>query len=205
MDNSNIPNFIKRIEQKELNELYKLLTECNVLPMNLVENILQKRNKKPTQIKAILNQMIKRKLACYDDGQTCLKLNRAFSSSESNMGLVKSLWLLFDIINKVEVYFIQFKAPHTITFLKKGFSNNENTDNVLAYDIFYIPFGSENVNNYMIKNICAEIDKENPINAFMIIDSEEQIKKIQLTENINVISYVLVNPNSGEVSYINVD
>ena len=147
--------------------------------------------------------MVKRKLACYDDNQTCLRLNRAFSPSEANNGLVKSLWLLFDVINKVETYFIQFKSPHTITFLKKGFEDS--SGEVLAYDIFYVPFGSENVNNYMINNICAELVDNGNTNAFIIIDSKDQIEKIQLKENINVISYVLINQNNGEIEYINVD
>ena len=137
-------------------------------------------------------------MAFYDETKTLLKLNRAYSSSEVSQGYVKSIWLLLDLINNIDEYFIQNKAPHTLTF----FNSNAMTEGINpVYDVFYIPYGSEKINEYIINN--TPVYSEEPLNCFVIVESEEQVNTFKFCDKINVVSYVIISAD-GEVNYIDV-
>ena len=180
------PTIIKRIEQKEINEIGKMLSDCQVLPVNLIKAYLVKQGKTDKQIECILNQTVKRKIAYYDDSKMLLKLNKAFSVSNMNKGIVKSLWLMLDLFNNIEEYFIQTKSPHTLTFFNK---NATSAGLPPIYDVFYIPYDREQIDNFIINEMGnAALEK---LNVFIILDSEEQKNKIILNNNINVVSFLM--------------
>lgn len=192
-----IPAIIKRIEQTELNEVSNLLGACHVLPVSLVKAFLKKRERTDSQIENIVNQLVKRKLAFYDESKTYLKTNKAYSTADLSQGYVKSIWLLMDLISNIEEYFVQTKSPHTMTF----FNSNANTESENpVYDVFFVPYGTEKLNEYIINNM--PVYSEEPLNCFVIIESEEQIGKMNFSDKINVVSYVIVS-STGEIDYIN--
>lgn len=191
-----VPAIIKRIEQTELNEVSNLLGSCHVLPVALVKAFLKKRERTDNQVENIINQLVKRKLAFYDDSKTYLKLNKAYSTADLSQGYVKSIWLLMDLIKNIEEYFVQTKSPHTMTFFNA--TANKDGENPV-YDVFYIPYGTEKLNEYIINNM--PVYSEDPLNCFIIIESEEQIKQLNFSNKINVVSYVLVS-SVGEIDYI---
>lgn len=199
MTNENMlttPSIIKRIEQTELNEVCKVIADCRVLPVNLIRAFLKKRGKKDGQIDNILNQIVKRKLAFYDETCTYLKLNKAFSSVDINQGYIKSLWLMLDLIDNVDEYFIQNKTPHTLTFFN---SNAEQSGLSPVYDVFFIPYDSEKINEYVVNNLS--VSSNEPLNCFVILEAESQISKLHFGENVNVVSYVIVS-SDGTVQYV---
>ena len=191
------PSIIKRIEQTEIKEIASLLSDCHVLPVAFVRTLLKKRGKKQSQIDNIMNQIVKRKIGFYDEGSAYLRVNKAFASGDVNLGQIKSLWLMLDLLSNIEAYFVQKKEPHMLTFFNK---NAEEHGAPPIYDVFYIPFGSETLSTYMMNNIASQ--QEEPLNCFIILDDETQIPKLDLSKNISVVSYVFVGGN-GQVRYIN--
>ena len=191
-----MPTIVKRIEQTELNEITKLISDCHILPVSLIKRFLEKRDKNESQIENILNQMVKRKLAYYDETKTYLKVNKAFSSANISMGLVKSLWLMIELLNNIEEYFVQTKNPHMLTSFNK---TAEKKGLCPVYDVFYVPYGREQLDSYVI-NETAKGSIE-PLNAFVIIDSEQQIPKLNLSDSIQIVSYVTVSPE-GFIKYL---
>ena len=199
MVNSNIkePLVIKRIEQTELNEIVKLIADCRILPVELIKGFLKKRGKNEHQIETILNQIVKRKLAYYDQSEVYLKVNKAYNSSHLNGGYVRAIWLMLDLLNNIQDYFIQTKSPHQLTFFNRT-AASEGLNPV--YDVYYFKYGNEAIDTYVVNNL-AEMS-EDDINAFIIIDSMEQIDKIKLNKKVKIVSYVIVG-SGGEIEYIN--
>lgn len=195
-NNFTSPTIVKRIEQTEINDISRLISDAHVLPTNLIRSFLEKRGKNENQIENILNQMVKRKLAYYDETKNFLKINKAFSLNDVNTGVVKSIWLMIDLINNIEEYFVQNTNPHTLTFFNSTAEKNGTNP---IYDVFYFPYGREQLDSYILKELANS--SENEINAFIIIDSEEQISKISLSAKINVVSYILVSPE-GKITYL---
>ena len=195
-NNFTSPTIVKRIEQTEINDISRLISDAHVLPTNLIKSFLEKRGKNENQIENILNQMVKRKLAYYDETKNFLKINKAFSLNDVNTGVVKSIWLMIDLINNIEEYFVQNTNPHTLTFFNSTAEKNGTNP---IYDVFYFPYGREQLDSYILKELANS--SENEINAFIIIDSEEQISKISLSAKINVVSYILVSPE-GKITYL---
>ncbi len=191
------PTLIKRIEQTELNEVCNLVTECYVLPTDLMRVLLRKRGKNENQIEAILNQLVKRKMAFYDETRTYLKANKSFSAANMSAGQVKAIWILMDLIKNIDEYFVQTKAPHVLTF----FNSNAEKDGLSPiYDLFYIPYDSEKLNEYIVNNMANQ--SEEGINAFIIVDSKEQIDRFNFSDKVNIISFVTVSAD-GKIEYIN--
>ncbi len=195
-NNFTSPTIVKRIEQTEINDISRLISDAHVLPTNLIRSFLEKRGKNENQIENILNQMVKRKLAYYDETKNFLKINKAFSLNDVNTGVVKSIWLMIDLINNIEEYFVQNTNPHTLTFFNSTAEKNGTNP---IYDVFYFPYGREQLDSYILKELANS--SENEINAFIIIDSEEQISKLSLSAKINVVSYILVSPE-GKITYL---
>lgn len=197
MENQTVakPTIVKRIEQTEINEVSKLLSECHILPVSLIKAYLAKKGKNENQIENILNQLVKRKLGYYDESKEYLKINKSFSLASVNPGLVKSIWLLLDLMKNIEEYFVQTKNPHTLTFFnmtaeKKGLPP--------VYDVFYIPYGREQLDCYVINELANASDE--PLNSFIIADSKEQIQRFNLSDRVAVASYVLVS-QEGKIEY----
>lgn len=197
MENQTItkPTIVKRIEQTEVNEVSRLLSECHILPVSLVKAFLIKKGKTENQIENILNQLVKKKLGYYDESKEYLKINKSFSLSSINPGLVKSIWLMLDLINNIEEYFVQTKNPHTLTFFnmtaeRKGLHP--------VYDVFYIPYGREQLDCYVMNELANASD--DALNSFIIVDSKEQVNRINLSEKVSVASFVLID-SSGKVEY----
>ena len=195
-NNFTSPTIVKRIEQTEINDISRLISDAHVLTTNLIRSFLEKRGKNENQIENILNQMVKRKLAYYDETKNFLKINKAFSLNDVNTGVVKSIWLMIDLINNIEEYFVQNTNPHTLTFFNSTAEKNGTNP---IYDVFYFPYGREQLDSYILKELANS--SENEINAFIIIDSEEQISKVSLSAKINVVSYILVSPE-GKITYL---
>lgn len=195
-NNFTSPTIVKRIEQTEINDLSRLISDAHVLPTNLIRSFLEKRGKNENQIENILNQMVKRKLAYYDETKSFLKINKAFSLNDVNTGVVKSIWLMIDLINNIEEYFVQNTNPHTLTFFNSTAEKNGTNP---IYDVFYFPYGREQLDSYILNELANSAESE--INAFIIIDSEEQISKLSLSAKINVVSYILVSPE-GKITYL---
>ena len=181
------------IRQNEIEELSSLLSSCGILPIELVKGILDKRGKTPEQMDTIINQMVKRKLAAFDDSKTYLRANKSISLKDLRQAYVKTLWLFVDLIESIDDYYIQFELPHSMTFHKK----DANDDNPF-YDVLYFGYGSEMLDCYNTNNRFRSNDS---VNAFIIIENESQINLIKLNDNIKVISYVLVKSN-GTVKYV---
>lgn len=196
IDTISKPSIVKRIEQTEINEVSKLLSECCVLPVSLIKKFLIKKDKNERQIESILNQIVKRKIGFYDESKTYLKINKSFSLASENKGLVKSIYLLLDLINNIEEYFVQTKNPHTLTFFnltaeKKGLPP--------VYDVFYIPYGREKLDCYIINEMANA--SEDGINSFIILDSKDQIANLNLSGKVGIASFVLVS-SEGEIEYV---
>ena len=197
MENQTItkPTIVKRIEQTEVNEVSRLLSECHILPVSLVKAFLTKKGKTENQIENILNQLVKKKLGYYDESKEYLKINKSFSLSSINPGLVKSIWLMLDLINNIEEYFVQTKNPHTLTFFNM---TAERKGLPPVYDVFYIPYGREQLDCYVMNELANASD--DALNSFIIVDSKEQVNRINLSEKVSVASFVLID-SSGKVEY----
>lgn len=190
------PTIVKRIEQTEINEVSRLLSECHVLPVTLIKSFLAKKDKTENQIENILNQFVKRKLGFFDDTKQYLKINKSYSLSNINKGIVKSVYLMLDLINNIEEYFFQNKNPHTLTFFNK---TAERKGLSPVYDVFYIPYGREQLDCYIINELANA--SEDVLNSFIVLDSESQIDKLNISDKVSIASYVLVS-NDGKVEYI---
>ena len=190
------PTIVKRIEQTEINEVSRLLSECHVLPVALIKSFLVKKDKTENQIENILNQFVKRKLGFFDDTKQYLKINKSYSLSNIDKGIVKSVYLMLDLINNIEEYFFQNKNPHTLTFFNK---TAEKKGLPPVYDVFYIPYGREQLDCYIINELANA--SEDTLNSFIVLDSESQIDKLNISDKVSVASYVLVS-NDGKVEYI---
>ena len=195
-NNFTAPTIIKRIEQTEINDVSRLVSDAHVLPVALVRSFLEKRGKSEKQIENILNQMVKRKLAYYDETKNFLKINKAFSLNDVNNGVIKSIWLMLDLFNNISEYFIQNTNPHTLTF----FNSTAEKDGLYPiYDVFYFPYGREQLDTYILNEMANSADCK--INAFIIVDSEEQISRLSLSAKIQLVSFVLVSPE-GQITYL---
>lgn len=190
------PTIVKRIEQTEINEVSRLLSECHVLPVALIKSFLVKKDKTENQIENILNQFVKRKLGFFDDTKQYLKINKSYSLSNIDKGIVKSVYLMLDLINNIEEYFFQNKNPHTLTFFNK---TAERKGLSPVYDVFYIPYGREQLDCYIINELANA--SEDTLNSFIVLDSESQIDKLNISDKVSIASYVLVS-NDGKVEYI---
>lgn len=195
--NTNTPTIIKRVEQAEVNEVSRLVASCGILPVSVIKRLIKKRGKTDKQIEIIVNQLIKRKLATLDETGTFLRVNKAYTSGNVNEGIVKSVWLMVDLIKNIEEYFIQTKLPHTLTFFNKTAADDGKNP---FYDVYYIPYDNEQLSSYIINNSAEE--SEDVINAFIIIDSRDQLPKIKFTKKVNVVSFVIVD-HDGKINYIN--
>lgn len=190
------PTIVKRIEQTEINEVSRLLSECHILPVALIKTFLKKKDKTECQIENILNQFVKRKLGFFDETKQYLKINKSYSLSNIDKGIVKSVYLMFDLYNNIEEYFVQNKNPHTLTFFNK---TAEKKGLPPVYDVFYIPYGREQLDCYIINELANASDET--LNSFIILDSENQIDKLKLSDRVSVASYVFVT-NDGDVQYV---
>lgn len=196
IDTISKPTIVKRIEQTEINEVSRLLSECHVLPVSLIRTFLIKKDKTESQIENILNQFVKRKLGYFDETKQYLKINKSYSLSNIDKGIVKSVYLMLDLINNIEEYFVQNKNPHTLTFFNK---TAEKKGLPPVYDVFYIPYGREQLDCYIINELANA--SEDVLNSFVILDSENQMDKLNLSDKVSIASYVLVS-NDGKVEYI---
>lgn len=184
---------VKFVQQKEIEELSSWLTECGIIPCQLVFEYLKKKGKTPAQITAIVNQMVKRKLAYYDESKEYLRVNKGMLPSDLSQGNVKALWLLLDILDNVNTYFIFRDTPHVLAFF-----NEKSTTGNPCYDVFYIPYGSEKLNSYILKN---KFQDQECIQAFIILDSIEQAEQIDLPDNFVCVSFIVLSDGGKTVSY----
>lgn len=184
---------VNLIERKEVNELCRILSECGIIPLSAARKLLEKRHKTEKQINCIINQMVKDKDCYFDESKQYIRINKGINFNDTNKGMIKSLWVLIDLIDSIGDYFFQHKAPHTLTF-----HNTKNKTMNPFYDVFYVPFNSESLNVYQMNN---GFNASDDIKAFVIIDDESQIKVIESNVKMNVLAYILVTAD-GETKYI---
>lgn len=180
------------IRQREVEEVSNLLSECGILPVKLVQSLLAKRGKNEDQIERIINQMVKRKLMWYDDTKYYVRLNKPITTAHLKQGHIKAIWLLIDLLDNIGDYYIQHDGPHVMTF----FNINDESENPI-YDVFYIPYNSENLSCFSINNMKLNGDTNK---VLIIIDDVSQIPDIKLNDRFEIISFITVDAN-GDVNY----
>ena len=183
------------IRQDEIEELTQILSDVGIVPLTFVKKFLKKRRRTDEQIDIIINQMVKRKLAYYDDNLQFLRVNKSLSSNDVHVGMSKCLWVLLDLLQNVGEYFIIHNSPKKITFVNKNIDPAKKDP---FFDIYFIPFGAEKIDSFTINNL----NKTNePIKCFVVIEDPSQIPKIALNENFNIYNFVTVDKD-GNPSYI---
>lgn len=185
-------NFIR---QTEIEELTNLLSDVGILPLYQIKKLLTRRGKTDEQIEIILNQMVKRKLAYYDENLAYLRANKAIKPNDLDQGSYKSIWLLIDLLNNISDYFMIHNANKKLTFINKNIDNQKNDP---FFDVFYIPFSSEKISSYQITN---EKKDSSITKCFIIVDDESQIEKIELNDKFKIVNFVTVD-NDGKVTYV---
>lgn len=185
-------NFIR---QTEIEELTSLLADVGILPLYQIKKLLMKRGKTEEQIEIILNQMVKRKLAFYDDNISFLRANKAIKPNDLDQGFHKSVWLLIDLLNNISEYFIIHDSNKKLTFVNKNIDSQKHDP---FFDVFYIPFSSEKISTYQIMN-----EKKDTFitKCFIIIDDKSQIEKIQLNDKFKIINFAVID-SEGNIEYI---
>lgn len=186
-------NFIR---QNEIEELTELLSNVGILSVVQVKSLLKRRGKTDEQIEIILNQLVKRKFAYYDESQNYLRTNKAIKTSDLDRGYVKSVWLLIDLLNSIGDYFIIHNAVKKLTFINKKIDNSKNDP---FFDVFYIPFDTEKINCYQMQNEKKDNMKSK---CFILIDDASQIEKINLDDRFNIVNFATVS-SDGNVEYFN--
>lgn len=186
---------IIQYQQEEISEISCILSQVGVLPQTFVVAYLTAKGKDETQIKRVINQMIKRKLMFYDETQTFFFHDKTVSMSSMDKGKIKALWLYLSLIKNIGHIFIQFDAPRVLTFEN---INSKDTLNPF-YEVFYIPYNSENLCCFDIKSKHSNLENGK---VFIIIDDESQIPKITVPSNLTISGFVKVDDsNNGKVTF----
>ena len=189
---------INLIKQDEIEELSQLLSDVGILPLKLVIKLLKKRQRSDQQIEIILNQMVKRKLAYYDDEQQYLRINKGLKSSDVDEAMCKALYLMIDLLQNIGDYFIVHNSPKKITFVNKNVDPEKRDP---FFDIYCVSYGNEKLECFSINNSNKSNEQ---INCCVIIDDKSQLPKIKLDDSFKIYNFVVID-TEGNPSYLQIN
>lgn len=165
----------EQLYKKDAEAICRDISEYHVL---MEAQLLRLYPKKKRVIPTLLNYLCRQGRICKQGDQYA---QAPMQFKQPDDGLLKALWVLVDLIDRVE-YHATANKPAKIIFAIDG----------QVYEIVYVPQGSEKA----INPIMAE--KYDASTRYMVL--VDQVEQIPLVEFPNIWGYCTVSP-TGEVQY----
>lgn len=170
---------MKTREQIYSDEAADLLRTITMYRTLLEEQIYRLYPGKEKVTKNLLSHLVRQGRVHHDPEN---KRYSVLADFETDSGMMKSLWILIDFIEKVEFHTAS-DFPVKISFLAGG----------EMYDIIHIPYEQEQLMNHALSE-----KNEFPPRRILLVDDPEQIPNIHVS---HVAGFCAVNEDDGTIQY----